>query len=90
MQEINFGRIEGLVIRNGEPVFEPAPRVIRYHKLGGENGPRRERELDDFVLKAKVTELFEQFEAIGNGKIVRIEIKYGIPFLMEVEERNLA
>lgn len=29
MQEINFGRIERLIIRDGQPVLDPAPRIIR-------------------------------------------------------------
>jgi hypothetical protein len=27
MQEINYGRIESLMVRNGEPVFDPPPMV---------------------------------------------------------------
>ena len=40
MQQINFGRIESLLVRNGEPAFDPAPVVIREVKFGGDNGPR--------------------------------------------------
>jgi hypothetical protein len=36
MQKLNFGRIEGLQIRDGEPVLNPVPRLIRDIKLGGE------------------------------------------------------
>ena len=43
MQEANFARIEGLRVRDGEPVLNPMPRVIREVKFGGENGPRPER-----------------------------------------------
>jgi hypothetical protein len=42
MQRLNFGRIEDLIIRGGEPVFDPAPKVIQKVKIGGENGPRPE------------------------------------------------
>ncbi len=86
MQEINFGWIEGLTIHGGEPVFKPAPRVIRGYKFGGENGFRMERDADDFALKVKVADLFRQFEVIGNGTIKNIEIKHGLPFRMTVEE----
>ena len=50
MQQINFGRIEGLTLRGGEPVFDPAPRIVREVKFGGENGPRPERDSSDFLL----------------------------------------
>ena len=32
MQEINYGRIEELQIRDGEPVFNPPPTVLRQPK----------------------------------------------------------
>ena len=42
MQGINFGYIEGLIVRAGAPVLNPPPRVVREVKFGGENGPRPE------------------------------------------------
>ena len=46
MQRLNFGRIQNLVVRDGEPVFDPAPKVIQKVKIGGENGPRPELSCD--------------------------------------------
>lgn len=86
MQRIDFGTIEYLVIREGEPVLDPRPRVIRDVKFGGENGPRPERALDDFVLKAQVLDLFAQLDSLSNGTISRLEVKHGLPFRMQVEE----
>src|SRR5438876_6036540 len=59
MQRLNFGRIEGLAIRSGEPVFQPVPRIIQDIKIGGENGPRAELSIEDFALKSSVIELFD-------------------------------
>ena len=42
MQQLNFGRIEQLTIRRGEPVLEPMPRLVVEYKFAGENGPRPE------------------------------------------------
>lgn len=86
MQQINFGRIDGISVRNGEPVFEPAPRVIREIKFGGENGPRPELGVEDFVLKAQVVELFDRLDDLGNGKVGSLEIKHGLPFRMSIEQ----
>lgn len=86
MQRLNFGRIEGLHILNGKPLFEPPPRIIREVKFARENGPRPEVAKVDFALKAEVVDLFAQLEAIGNGVITRIEIQRGLPFRMTVEE----
>ena len=86
MQRIGFGTIEQLVIRQGEPVLDPPPKVVRDVKFGAENGPRPESDLNDFVLKAQVRDLFAQFDVMGNGTIRCLEVKHGLPFRMQVEE----
>jgi hypothetical protein len=84
MQARNFGRVEGLVVRHGEPVLDPPPRVVREHKLGGDNGPRPERAAGDFLVKAQVVELFQFFDSLGDGTIAVLEFKHGLPFKLEV------
>ena len=86
MQRLDFGTIERLTIRNGEPILDPPPRVIRDVKFCGENGPRPESDLDDFVLKAQVRDLLAHFDSVGNGTICSLEVKHGLPFRMQVEE----
>ena len=86
MQRINYGRIERLVVRHGEPVLTPPPRIIREIKFGGENGPRTEVGKPDFTLKAQVRDMFAQLEALGDGVIPCLEIQRGLPFRMTVEE----
>ena len=86
MQRINYGSIEGLPVRRGEPVMDPPPRIFREIKFSGENGPRPESAKADFALKVQVRELFAQLEALGDGVIPCIEIQRGLPFRMTVEE----
>ncbi len=86
LQGINFGSVQELHVRSGEPIFTPPPRVIREVKFGGENGPRPELSKSDFALKVQVRELFAQMEAMGDGLIVSIEIQRGLPFRMTVAE----
>jgi hypothetical protein len=86
MQELNFGQVRGLVVHDGEPVFDPPPRVVREVKFGGDNGPRPETAKGDFTLKAQVRELLAQLEALGDGLVECIEVKHGLPFKMTVEE----
>lgn len=86
MQDINFGRMERLKIKNGDPVLDPPPRVIREIKFGGENGPRPESGNGSFALKAQVIELFRQLDGITSGEIELLEIKHGLPFRMLVQE----
>ena len=86
MQHISFGKIEDLLVRNGDPVFDPSPRVIRSIKLGGKNCPRPEIGLADFVLKAAVLDLFHHLDELGTGSIAAIEVCDGIPIHLRVQE----
>jgi len=87
MQKLNFGRIENLVVRDGQPVLSPPPRVIREIKFGGENGPRPEATIEDFALKAQVVGLLRYLDELQDGVIGVLEIKHGLPFRMAVEDR---
>jgi len=86
MQEINFGYIEEISIHDGKPVFDPPPRVIREVKFGGANGPHAMTSVEDFALKSQVRELFERILALGNGIILALEVKNGLPFKMTILE----
>lgn len=86
MQRINFGRLEALHFRDGEPVFNPTPRLRREIKFTGENGPRRHLSSADFMLKQQVVELFDYFDQQRDGVVDVLEIKHGLPFRMVVTE----
>ena len=68
-------------------IARPPPTIIREVKFGGQNGPRDERSLDDFRLKAQIIELFDELDRLGDGVIDVLTIKHGLPFNMHV---NLA
>lgn len=85
MQRLNFGRIERLTVRRGEPVFDPAPRIVQDIKIGGENGPRPELVRNDFALRSQVMELFEHFTRLGDGAVETLEVKHGLPFRLVIE-----
>jgi hypothetical protein len=80
MQQINFGRIENLTVRNGQPVLSPPPRIVHEMKFGAETGPRPELGTADFLLKRQAVELFEFFDERPNGVIAVLDIKRGLPF----------
>ncbi len=86
MQHLNFGRIENLEVRGGEPVFDPAPRVVRKLKIGGENCPRPEIAREDFLLKQQTLEMLDAISQLGDGEIRVIEVKHGLAFGMEIEQ----
>ena len=82
MQENPFSRIENLTIADGQPRFEPTTKVIAEHKFGANDGPRREAELADYALKKEHLDLFRQFDEIGSGVILTLEVRGGLPFRM--------
>ena len=84
MQAVNFGRVEDIVVRDGDPVLDPMPRVVREVKFGAENGPRPERDAGDFLLKAQVIELFRHLDLLSDGVVEVLEVKHGLPFRMLV------
>jgi len=86
MQEVNYGKIHHLQVRDGEPMFTPMTRVERHIKFGADNRPRPEGVLEDFALKGAVVELFETLKRLGDGTIKHLEIKGGLPFGMTVDE----
>ena len=88
LQKVNFGRIEGLHVRRGEPVFEPGPRIIQKLKMGGDNAPRPETNLEDFWLKHQTIEMLRTIADLGDGEVLAIEVKNGLPFAMEFEHRS--
>lgn len=88
-QRINFGRIEHLHFRGGEPLFNPTPQIAREIKLGGENGPRPELGKEDFLLKQQVVELLVYLDEQQSGEIEVLEVKHGLPFRMTVREESV-
>ena len=85
LQQINFGRLVNLAVRNGEPVFDPPPRIFREIKFGGENGPRPEAAINNFSLKSQIVELFRELDELRDGTIEVLQIAHGLPLMMTVE-----
>ena len=85
MQRTNYGRIERLAVRDGQPLFDPPPTVVRKIKIAADNGPRPELTARDFVLKKEVVEFLRHLDAMGTGMVRCIEIKNGLPFSMDIE-----
>ena len=73
-------------MKDGEPVLDPYPRVIREIKLCGESGSRKELASEHFALKSQAVEFFTHLNRIENGTVEVIEVKHGLPFLMTLED----
>lgn len=79
-QELRFGRIRNLRIRNGDPVMQPLPRAIEEKTFGKENDPQSERVLVDFTLKSHAKDFFAYLDQLQNGVIQELVVKHGLPF----------
>jgi hypothetical protein len=92
VQSVNFGRVERLVVRDGQPVFDPMPRIVRTLKLGGvgRNSPRLPAGSEDFAVKKEVIDLLDQLDQIGDGVIAKIEVMHGLPTLLELEQDDVS
>ncbi|MBP9032479.1 MAG: hypothetical protein KBG29_01210 [Pseudomonadales bacterium] len=89
MQRINFGRITGLHVHSGRPDFSRPYRAIQTVKLNGcESGPRPETNLADFALCRQQTALLDALACVSDGGCVNVEVRHGLPFLIEIEQDN--
>lgn len=85
LQSVNFGHIDALEVRGGEPTFNPAPTVIVEVKLDAPNEPRPEAKYADFELRAELVLLMEQFDLLHNGCVDRIDVRFGVPRRVLIE-----
>lgn len=84
-QSLDYGQISGLHVIAGEPVYCPAPVLVREIKLDGECG-RAETNLADFTLRDELRRLFGHLERFGTGRIEKIEVRAGLPRRVIVEQ----
>jgi len=85
MQKLNFGRIENLRIRDGEPQFVPPPKITEHIRIGSASGPRRELDNTDFALKDQLVEFFGHLDRLRDTNIEAVEIRHGLPAHVVVE-----
>ena len=83
ISEYQFGRIEHLEVRDGQPLVLPATKVVRVAHLGGGDGGARVPNGEEFELKQAVRDLFAELARLNNGTVVRLEFKRGLPCLLE-------
>lgn len=91
MQAINFGHITGLAVTAGQPDFSQPYRTIRSVKMtGGENGPRSESLSPDFELRKEHLALMDLIAGLPDGTCLTIDVRHGLPFMIEIEQKHAA
>jgi len=90
MQKINFGRLQDILIRNGEPDLARGVLAVRTIKLDGDNDARRETAIKDYQLRSETVGLIRHLVAMESGLVKKVEIRHGLPVLIEVEQQITA
>jgi hypothetical protein len=85
MEDLNFGRIERLRFRDGKAILQPLPRVIAAVKIAGEDRNADAETRPGSCLKQSVMELFAIMRRVGDGELLLIEVRHGLPFSVEIE-----
>jgi hypothetical protein len=86
IEELGFGRIEQIPVRDGRPYLERATEIVREIKLGSETEPHTERR-DDLTLKIEFERLLNQLSQLRDG-VVDVEIRHGAPFKLSVRRHG--
>jgi hypothetical protein len=84
---IQFGRIEGMLFRDGEPAFDPLPRIFRKIKLGAGDNIGTADYSEDSLLRPQEVDLFNRLRKLEDGKLDFLEVHNGLPSLMKIEEQ---
>ncbi len=87
MHEHQFGRIENLRVERGQPVPDRRLSIIRAAHLGSSDGGSKMPVSDDTLLKKSIRDLIDAIEQLQNGVVVRLEFRWGLPFLLETTAR---
>jgi len=89
-QDVNFGQIIDLLVRNAEPLWDPGPTILSEVRLDCEESPRPEAKLLDFRLSSEILRLMRHLDQIKDGRIAKIEIREGIPRRLVLASRLAA
>jgi hypothetical protein len=89
MRDLRYGQIRDLRVVDGEPVFEPAPRLIRAVQLCG-GSSLLHRASPGHRIKSHILELLDEFDALGTGLVDTIKVQDGLPVHVQVAIEDLA
>lgn len=84
MHDVGFGRIVNLHVRDGDPVFDPAPVVKRFRQFGKSEVSRAADGRQGLESKRKVREMLELFDRERTLDIDELKFEDGQPVLMIV------
>ena len=86
MRMHQFGRVENMRVRAGQPILDRDVRVVQVARLGGENATH-EVASGEYELKRPVRDLFDRLARLQDGVVISLEFRHGLPFLLETTVR---
>src|SRR5260370_39333230 len=69
MREHQYGRVENMPVRAGQPIFDRNVKIVRVAHLGGESGGTKVPSTDEFELKQADCDLLDELVRVVNGKV---------------------
>ncbi len=90
MQRMGHGRYKKLPIYNGQPLVHPPPKRQRDHRPLGPAMKRPAVRTGDYILDDQYIEMFDEFKRIGNGVVLVLEVRDGLPYKMTIDESAAA
>ncbi len=85
MENLNFGRIEHLRFRDGKPILQPLPRVIAAVKMTSEDRKADSEIRSGWCLRQCLIDLFSLMQRVGEGELLVVDVRHGLPFSVEIE-----
>jgi len=83
MREYQFGRIENMHVRAGQPLLDHDARLVRIARLDRDSHRADVRGGDDFQLKRPFCELFDELMRLQDCLVVRLEFRHALPLQLE-------
>jgi hypothetical protein len=84
MREHQFGRIENMPVRAGQPILDRHVKVVRVARFGDESDGTKVARATEFELQLSVRRLFDELAGLDNGTVIKLEFRHGLPFLIEI------
>ncbi len=85
IREVTFGRLENVPVRSGAVLLAPPPIQIHSFKPGAAVTATVPEPADGTRLPEHFVDLFSHLRRTEEATIRRIEIRHGLPILVEVE-----
>ena len=89
IEELEFGRIDGLLVIQGQPRFSPRPRCTRVFNLTAGDTYDARRSGREYRLRT-MRALFRRLDSIRGAAVVSILVQHGLPVRLTVHEPDEA